>query len=80
MSKGVVGTLQLAASAVVVVPVAAFSLFKFAEGEPLLGVLFLAIAALVVVVEESVTSPSDLPAVVVEEVGGRVLKRPDDEE
>lgn len=79
MSRGIVATLQLAASVVVAVPVAAFGLFKIAEGEPLLGVGFLALSALVVVVEEAVTSPTDVPAMVLERVAGRVVETPDDE-
>lgn len=80
MSRGLVATLQLAASVVVAVPVAAFGLFQFAEGSPRLGGLFLALAVGVVVFEEVVTSPWDLPAVVAERVGDRLLKPPDDEE
>jgi len=80
MSKGLLGTLQFAASVVVAVPVAAFGLFKLAEGAPALGALFLVLAVLVVAFEEAVTSPSDVPAMLLERVGGRVVKTPDDEE
>lgn len=80
MSRGLVATLQLAASVVVAVPVAAFGLFQLAEGSPGLGVLFLALAAGVVAFEELVTSPSDLPGILAERVGGRLVKSPDDEE
>ncbi len=80
MSRGLVATLQLAASVVVAVPVAAFGLFKLAEGAPRLGILFLALAAGLVVFEEVVTSPSDVPAMVLETVGGRLVNSPDDEE
>ncbi|PSQ59782.1 MAG: hypothetical protein BRD23_03485 [Halobacteriales archaeon SW_9_67_25] len=80
MSKGLIGTLQFAASVVVAVPVAAFGLFKFAEGAPLLGVLFLALAVGVVVFEEAITSPTDIPAAILERVGGRVVETPEDEE
>jgi len=80
MSKGLIGTLQFAASVVVAVPVAAFGLFKLAEGAPRLGALFLCLAVLVVVFEEVVTSPSDIPAAILERVGGRVVQEPSDEE
>ncbi|MEF8781924.1 MAG: hypothetical protein V5A39_01115 [Haloarculaceae archaeon] len=79
MSRGIVGTLQLAASVVVAVPVAAFGLFSIAEGDPLLGVGFLALSVLVVVVEEAVTSPTDVPSMVLERVAGRVVETPDEE-
>jgi hypothetical protein len=78
MSRGILGTLQFAASVVVAVPVAAFGLFKLAEGSPLLGVGFLVLAALVVAVEEAVTSPKDLPVLLAERVAGRVVETPDD--
>ena len=80
MSRSIVGTLQFLASVVVAVPVAAFGLFKLGEGDPLLGVGFLALAVLVVVVEEVVTTPKDIPAMLVEKVGSRVVKTPDDDE
>jgi hypothetical protein len=79
MSKGLVETLQFAASVVAAVPVAAFGLFKLAEGDPRLGVLFLALAALVVVVEETLVSPSDVPAALLERIGGRVVDSDDSE-
>ncbi len=80
MSKGLIATLQFAASVVVAVPVAAFGLFKLAEGEPKLGALFLVLAVLVVVFEEVVTSPTDIPAALLERVGGRVVETPEEEE
>jgi hypothetical protein len=80
MSRGLLGTLQFAASVVVAVPVAAFGLFNLAEGSPLLGAGFLVLAVLVVVLEEAVTSPSDVPVALVERVAGRVVEPPDEEE
>jgi hypothetical protein len=78
MSRGLLDTLQLAASVVVAVPVAAFGLFKLAEGSPWLGVGFLVLAGLVVAVEEVVTSPKDIPVLLAERVAGRVVEKPDD--
>jgi hypothetical protein len=80
MSRGLVGTLQLAGSVVVAAPVAAFGLFKLAEGSPLLGVGFLLLAGLVVAIEEVITSPKDVPVALLEAVAGRVVETPDDEE
>jgi hypothetical protein len=80
MAKGLIGTLQFAASVVVAVPVAAFGLFRLAEGAPGIGVVFLCLAVLVVVFEEVVTSPSDVPAAILERIGGRVVEEPDEEE
>jgi len=80
MGKGLVGTLQLAASVVVAVPVAAFGLFKLAEGQPRLGVVFLVLAVLVVVFEEVVISPTDIPAALLERVGDRVVETPEENE
>jgi len=80
MSKGLIGMLQFAASVVVAVPVATFGLLKLAEGDPRVGVLFLALAVGVLLFEEAVTSPTDVPAAILERVGGRVVKQPDEEE
>ncbi|PSQ33026.1 hypothetical protein BRD09_02125 [Halobacteriales archaeon SW_10_68_16] len=80
MAKSVIGTLQFAASVVVAVPVAAFGLFKLAEGQPRLGALFLVLAALVVVFEEAVLSPSDVPAAILERLAGRVVETPEEEQ
>ena len=80
MGKGLVATLQFAASVVVAVPVAAFGLFKLAEGEPKLGALFLVLSVLVVAFEEVVTSPTDIPAALLERVGGRLVETPEEEE
>ena len=80
MAKSVIGTLQFAASVVVAVPVAAFGLFKLAEGQPRLGAFFLVLAALVVVFEEAVLSPSDVPAAILERLAGRVVETPEEEQ
>ena len=80
MAKSVIGTLQFAASVVVAVPVAAFGLFKLAEGQLRLGALFLVLAALVVVFKEAVLSPSDVPAAILERLAGRVVETPEEEQ
>jgi len=76
--EGIVDTLQFAATAVFAAPVALFGLLKLAQGDPLAGVGFVAIAVGMLAAEEIITSPKDLPATVVERVVGRVAQSPDE--
>jgi hypothetical protein len=79
VSRGIIGLVQLAATLVLAVPVALLGLQFLTRGETLAGVAFLAIAAGMVLVEEYLVTPRDLPAAVVERVVGRVAKEPETE-
>ena len=77
MSRGLIGLVQLAATLVLAVPVALLGLQFLTRGETLAGVAFLAIAAGMVLVEEYLVTPRDLPGLLVERVVGRVAKDPE---
>ncbi|UPV72767.1 hypothetical protein M0R89_09415 [Halorussus limi] len=81
MSKrGILGTLQLAATLVFALPVGLLGVQFLANGEVLLGGGFVAVAVLMVVLEEYLTTPTDVPGAVAEKTVGKVAKTPDDEE
>ncbi|NEU57906.1 hypothetical protein [Halorussus sp. MSC15.2] len=81
MSKpGILGTLQLAATLVFALPVGLLGVQFLANGQPLLGGGFVAVAVLMVVLEEYLTTPTDVPGAVAEKTIGKVAKTPDDEE
>ncbi|MFT4923756.1 MAG: hypothetical protein ACI8XM_002987 [Haloarculaceae archaeon] len=80
MSRGIIGTLQLAASMLFAIPVGLFGVFKLMEGDLLLGVGFLVLAVGMVAVEELVTKPTDVLAAVAKRATGRVVETPDEEE
>ena len=65
---GLIGTVQLAATLVFALPVA------------LLGAGFVAVGALMVALEEYLTTPSDVPGSLAQKTVGRVMKTPEDEE
>ena len=81
MSKpGILGTLQLAATLVFALPVGLLGVDKLLSGETVVGAAFLGVAILMVVLEEYLTTPTDVPGAVAEKTVGKVAKTPDDEE
>lgn len=81
MSKpGIVGTIQLAATLVFALPVGLLGVQFLLDGKLLLGAGFVAVAALMVGLEEYLTTPTDVPTSVAEKAVGKVAKTPDDEE
>lgn len=81
MSKpGIIGTIQLAATLVFALPVGLLGVNKLLAGETVVGGAFLALAALMVALEEYLTTPTDVPASLAEKTVGKVAKTPDDEE
>lgn len=80
MGLGILDLIGLAAALVFAVPVALFGLERLVAGDALLGGVLLAIAAGMVLVEEYVTTPRDVPAVVASEAASRVATVEDDED
>ena len=81
MSKpGIIGTLQLAATLVFALPVGLLGVQFLLDGRTLFGAGFVAIAALMVALEEYLTTPTDVPAAAAEKVVGKMAKTPDDDE
>lgn len=73
MGRGILGTLGLAATLVFAIPVAMLGVDFLLKGRPALGTGFLFVAALMIAVEEYVTTPTDLPGMVAEKVVGRAV-------
>lgn len=73
------GTVTLAATLVFAIPVFLLGVDFVTSGNPL-GWVFVVLAVLMVVVEEYLTTPGDVPGMVAERVLGTVVKDPDPEE
>ena len=81
MSKpGIIGTIQLAATLVFALPIALLGIEKLFAGDTTIGAAFVGIAVLMIVLEEYLTSPADIPSSVAQKTLGKVAKTPDDEE
>ncbi|WP_435180219.1 DUF7533 family protein [Halorussus sp. AFM4] len=78
--KGIIGTLQLAATLVFALPVGLLGVQLLLDGQRLLGGLFVVVAVAMVVLEEYLTTPTDVPAAVAEKTVSKVAETPDDEE
>ncbi|PSP74838.1 hypothetical protein BRC81_16795 [Halobacteriales archaeon QS_1_68_20] len=79
MARSITGLLGLAGTVVFAVPVALLGLDYLVSGDPL-GLAFLAIAAGMVLAEEYLFRPSDVPAAILQRVAGAVAEPPEDEE
>ena len=81
MARGVLETIGLALTLVFALPVALLGLqFLVLDNRPLLGAGFLAIALLMIAVEQYVTTPTDLPGMVLGETVGKVVTMPGEED
>jgi len=79
MSRGVIDTIQLAATMTVVLPVAYLGVDFLLQGRSLIGGGFLAAAALMLAFEKYVVRPGDLPFEMTKRVVGRVADGDDRE-
>ncbi|MHB9287039.1 hypothetical protein ACKVMT_08365 [Halobacteriales archaeon Cl-PHB] len=80
MPDGILDFVGFAATVALAIPVALLGVLKLGEGDLLLGVVFLAIAAGMVAVEEWLTTPGDLPLLAAQRLTGRVVDEPSDDE
>jgi len=80
MPRGILDTVGLAATLVFAIPVGLLGVNLLVDGRYLLGGGFLGVAALMVLLQEYVTAPTDLPAKAAEKAAGTVVKTEDDEE
>jgi hypothetical protein len=80
MARGVLDTIGLAATLVFAIPIAVAGADFLRRGELLAGGGLLAVAALMVLIKQYVTTPGDLPAEVAGTIAGTVAKDPDDDE
>lgn len=80
MARGIIGTVQLVATLVFAIPVGLFGVTKLVAGDTLFGGVFLVAAIGMVLVEEYLTTPQDVPGMAAEKVVGSVVEDPDTEE
>lgn len=78
-APGILGTIQLAGTLLFAIPIGLFGLEKLLAGELVFGGSFLAIAVLMVVVQQYATTPADVPVGLAERVTGAVVKDETDE-
>lgn len=77
---GIMGTIQLAGTLVFALPIGLLGVQFLLDGRTLLGGGFVAVAVLMVALEEYLTTPTDVPTSVAEKAVGKVAKSPDEEE
>lgn len=78
MSKGIIQLVGLAITLAFAIPIALFGFHRLAAGETVVGAGALAVSVLMVVLQEHLTTPADVPGKAVETVVGTVLKEPED--
>ncbi|WP_227375481.1 DUF7533 family protein [Haladaptatus halobius] len=80
MKLGILDTVSLAATLVFAIPIALFGVERLLAGQTLFGGAFVVIAALMVVLREWLTTPTDIPASAAQKVVGKVAKTEDEKE
>jgi hypothetical protein len=80
MARGILDTVGLAATLVFAIPLAYAGIDFALKGDLLVGGVLVALAVLMVVLKESLTTPGDLPGIVAKKTVGRVVKDPDADE
>ncbi|MWG35536.1 DUF7533 family protein [Halomarina oriensis] len=80
MARGIIGTVQLVVTLVFAIPVGLFGVTKLVAGDVLFGGVVLAVAVGMVLVEEYLTTPQDVPSMAAEKVVGSVVEDPDADE
>ncbi|WP_458186867.1 DUF7533 family protein [Haladaptatus sp. NG-WS-4] len=80
MKLGILDTVSLAATLVFAIPIALFGIERLLAGQTLLGGAFVVVAALMVVLREWLTTPTDIPVSAVQKVVGKVAKTEDEKE
>lgn len=76
MALGIFDLIALGGTLIFALPVAIFGLEQVAAGRPAVGGLLVAVAALMVVLPQKLTTPGDVPAAIAERAVGSLL--PDD--
>ncbi|MBX0322890.1 hypothetical protein EGH21_07580 [Halomicroarcula sp. F13] len=77
MAQGILDTLGLMAIVVLAIPVGLFGVEHLVRGEMVAGVVYLGIAVGMVVIEQYLTTPTDVPGMVAEKTVGAVVKTDD---
>ncbi|MFC5970748.1 hypothetical protein ACFPYI_05315 [Halomarina salina] len=80
MARGIIGTVQLVATLVFAIPVGLLGVMRLVAGETLFGGILLVVAVGMVLVEEYLTTPQDVPAMAAEKAVGSVVDDRDADE
>ena len=81
MARSLFGLVGLGATLMFALPAAMLGLeFLFVQGRPYAGTLLLVAAALMILFEEHITTPGDLPTMVADRLLGRAAGDSEDEE
>ena len=81
MARSIMGMIGLAATLVFALPAAMLGLeLLLVGGRPYAGAGLIVIAALMILVEEHLTTPGDIPGMVANQTVGRLVKEPDEDE
>ena len=79
MARSITGTIGLAVTLALAAPIALFGVEKLVAGDRLVGGTALAVAVLMLLVEEYLTTPTDLPGKLAEATVGGVAKTPEED-
>ncbi|WP_276270536.1 DUF7533 family protein [Haloarcula litorea] len=79
MAQGILDTVGLAAVLLLAGPIALFGLEHLVRGDLFGAALYLGVAAGLVVVEQYLTTPTDVPGLVAEKTVGAVVKTDDED-
>lgn len=79
MALGIRQMLALAGSLVFALPLSIYALEELFAGEAVAGVLYLAVAALMVLLPQYLTTPGDIPGKVADGAMDRVMNDPEEE-
>jgi hypothetical protein len=80
MARGIIGTVQLVATLVFALPVGLLGAMRLADGDTLFGGALLVAAVGMVLAEEYLTTPQDVPAMAAERAADAVVDDEDDAE
>lgn len=80
MGLGILDTIGLMGTVILAAPVALLGLDMFVSGNRLVGGAFLAIAGLMIALQEYITKPTDVAADTAQEVASSVVETSDDDE
>lgn len=73
-TPGIIGTIQLAATLVFAIPVGLMGVEKFFAGQTFVGLAFVGVAALMVGLQQYLTTPMDIPTAAAEKTAGVLTK------
>lgn len=80
MAKSIIDTAMFALTLVFALPVGLLGGNFLLSGQTILGSVFVGLAVLMIVVEEYLTSPTDLPGMAAKRVVGAIVKTEDERE